>query len=246
MIDSENRFTKMQRDFYAHEAAKWSPDNRDPVVGAWDAHNAHEDYELLFDGIDTSKMVALDFGCGPGRNIVRYAKRFKRIDGADIDRLNLTNARIFCAFKTFPLLYHVDGTSLKCIGEDGKPFTDAEFKMGCWFDLVFSTICLQHIPVHSIRLNLFREFFRVLKPGGWFTAQMGFGDNGDPRGVGYYEDKWDATATNGSVDVKVTNTLSLRADLQNVGFDEETFRAIVRPTGPNDWHPKWVFFRAKK
>lgn len=246
MIDPNNPFTKMQREFYAREAAKWSPDDRDPVVGSWDEHNAHQDYDLLFDGIDTAGMVALDFGCGPGRNIVRYAKRFKRIDGADIDRLNLINARIFCAFKAFPLLYHVDGTSLRCIGEDGKPFTDAEYQMGCWFDLVFSTICLQHIPVHAIRLNLFREFYRVLKPGGWFTAQMGFGDDGDPRGVDYYADRWDARTTNGGCDVKVTEQDQLRDDLVSCGFDDDSWRSVVVPTGPNDWHPEWIFFRARK
>lgn len=29
-------------------------------------------------------LNVLDFGCGPGRNIVKYNKRFNRIDGVDI------------------------------------------------------------------------------------------------------------------------------------------------------------------
>lgn len=231
----DNPFTRMQKAFYDAEAARWSPEDRDPVVGKFDAHNAWADYDLLFDGLDTEGKVALDFGCGPGRNIVRYGKRFWRIDGADLSHRNLMNAIAWAAKNAAPLpdTYLCNGVDLADVP-------------GERYDVVFSTICLQHIPVHAIRLGLFREFLRVLKPGGWFTAQMGFGDDGDPRGVGYYEDRWDAAKTNGGCDVKVVNKEDLLVDLKDAGFVAGSFRATVRPPGPNDWHPNWIFFRARK
>jgi SAM-dependent methyltransferase len=235
-LTPDNPFTAMQKRVYAEEAAKWTPENRDPVVGAWDAHNAHADYDLLFDGLDTKRMVALDFGCGPGRMIVKYADRFRRIAGADLDYTNLLRAIEWCKLngkENVAPVHLVNGVDLGSI-QSG------------FFDLVYSAICLQHIPVHEIRLNLFREFRRVLKPGGWLTAQMGYGDGGDPRGVGYHEDRHDADCTNGGFDVKVTEIGQLEGDLAEAGFDPHQSRFVVRPAGPNDWHPNWIFFRARK
>lgn len=230
----ENSYTQMQRRFYIEEASKWSPTNRDPVVGSFDAHNAHADYDLLFEGLDTQGKVALDFGCGPGRNLVKFANLFARIDGADIALENLIHARKWCELNsvTTPRLYKTNGVDLGDVPDT-------------YYDFVFSTICLQHIPVHEIRLNLFREFFRVLKPGGWFTAQMGYGETTDPRGVDYYANKYDAQLTNGMCDVNVTNVTQLLQDLM-IDLDFVNFLARIRPTGPGDWHPQWVFFRAQK
>lgn len=59
----------MQRKEYAQVAVEWGVNNRDPVVGGFDAHNSWEEYDTLFEGIDTSNMVALDFGCGPGKGV---------------------------------------------------------------------------------------------------------------------------------------------------------------------------------
>lgn len=232
-VTPDNPFTAMQRAVYARDAARWSPAARDPVVGAFDAHNAWADYDLLFAGLDTAGTVGLDFGCGPGRNLVRHAARFARLDGADLDPTNLANAARWCAANGVPtpVLYLTDGVSL-----GGVP--------PAAYAVVLSTICLQHIPVRAIRCALFAEFARVLRPGGWVTAQMGFGDAGDPRGVPYHADAWDASATNGGCDVVVTDPAAVRADLEAAGLTG--FRHRVRPAGPNDWHPQWIFFQARK
>jgi len=77
MLQSDNKYTKMQLDFYNYEASIWSEQNREPVVGSFDAHNNWEDYENLFTEIQNQKeKVGLDFACGPGRNIVKYSHRF--------------------------------------------------------------------------------------------------------------------------------------------------------------------------
>ena len=41
----KNKYTDMQKIHYEAEAAKWSLDNRDPVVGGFDQHNAWPDYD---------------------------------------------------------------------------------------------------------------------------------------------------------------------------------------------------------
>lgn len=235
MTDPANPYTLMQKAFYVGEAARWSPENRDFVVGSFDAHNAHPDYDLLFDGLDTRGKVALDFGCGPGRMIVKFAPLFSRIDGADIALENLMHAQTWalCHAVPQPTLWLSNGVDLGQIGDEQ-------------YDVVFSTICLQHIPVHEIRLNLFREFRRVLKPRGWFTAQMGYGATDDPRGRDYYANDYEAEHTNGLCDVNVTAPDQLAGDLTVCGFEFDTFRFEVRPTGPSDWHPNWIFFRAQK
>ena len=71
------------------------------------------------------------------------------------------------------LLFNTNGRDLQEIESDQ-------------YDAVMSTITLQHIPVHEIRFGLFKEFYRVLKSSGWFTAQMGFG-KGKFGSVDYYK-----------------------------------------------------------
>ena len=49
--------------------------------------------------------------------------------------------------------------------EDLKLFPDNSF------DVVFSIVCLQHIP-WSIAQNYVAEFSRIVKPGGWIAFQI--------------------------------------------------------------------------
>lgn len=234
-ISPYNKFTRMQKSFYVEEATKWSPTNRDPVVGSFDAHNKHSDYDLLFEGLDTEGKIALDYGCGPGRNLVRYAPRFSRIDGADISLQCLIGARKW-------LLHNgIEGGKLLLVnGVDLREIKDETY------DMVFSTICLQHVPVYEIRYNLMKEFYRVLKPGGWFTAQMGYGGTNSDRDAEYFDNRYDAPSTNGGCDVQVTNTDYPYDDLVKIGFIGSTFSAMIRSVGPYDRHANWIFFRSRK
>ncbi len=231
-INPDNAYTQMQKNTYARLSKLWSLTHRDPVVGTFDAHNNHADYEFLFSGIDTQQKVALDFGCGPGRNIVQYARRFKRIDGVDIDYKNLLNARAWAEHNG------VNGFKLfLCNGIDLSIIKDAEY------DFVLSTIVLQHICVHDIRQNYFKEFYRVLKPDGQLSFQMGFGSP-SPSTVGYFENRYDAQVTNRGLDTEVSDPEHLKVDLEKVGF--QMFEYDIRPTGPGDWHPNWIFVRVRK
>jgi ubiquinone/menaquinone biosynthesis C-methylase UbiE len=233
-MDPKNKYTEMQQNQYDNEASQWTVQNRDAVVGSFDQHNNWADYEnFLFKGVTTDNKIALDFGCGPGRNIVKFASRFSRIDGADISDLNLQNAKTWCSQNKTPFtpnLYKNNGVDL----------SDIESSI---YDVVFSTICLQHICVYDIRLSLMRDFFRVLKSGGKLCLQMGFGP-GHPRTVGYYDNYYDAKGTNSFYDTRVDNPSELESDLSSIGF--QNFNYDLRPTGPGDSHGNWIFFRADK
>jgi ubiquinone/menaquinone biosynthesis C-methylase UbiE len=233
MINKDNRYTKMQLSQYDSEAATWSENNRDPVVGGFDAHNVWEDYNFLFTEIDKPfEKIAIDFGCGPGRNLVRYKDFFKRLDGVDISPVNIQKAKGYTANNGVNNinLYVNNGIDLECIESNT-------------YDVVMSTISLQHICVYDIRKSYFKEFHRILKNDGIFTAQMGFG-NRSANAVDYYANHYDAPGTNSACDTTVTSPDQLEKDLTEIGF--KNFKYTIGKTGPGDHHPNWIYFNAKK
>lgn len=232
---TQNKYTDMQKRYYEPQARDWRVDYRDPVVGSFDAHNAWEDYEFLFKDIpNLQDKVCLDFGCGPGRNLVRYADRFKLIGGVDLSQDNTIAAQKWIRHNRldpskFPL-YVCNGYNLDVVPEES-------------YDVIMSTICFQHICVHDIRLNYMKEFYRVLKKDGYLTFQMGFGTP-SPMSVDYYDNFYDATTTNRGCDVAIASPEQLEKDLLSVGFKD--FKYYIRPVGPGDLHPNWIFFNARK
>jgi len=210
------------------EAANWSLQNREPVVGWYDAHNADKNEELLFRGAPIMQgKLALEYGCGPGRNLIKFRNYFRQIDGADRSPgilskvpLNLGDAGV-----PVPDLYLTDGHSLPMITNDT-------------YDVVFSLICMQHISARQWRLELYKEFFRVLKPGGFFCFQMGYGP-GHNHSVDYFHE-FDPSD---NPDVRVENVADLKKDIEDTGFVD--FDHIF--TEPcHDLHPQWIWIRCQK
>lgn len=232
MVNAENKYTKMQVSQYNNWASNWSEENKDHVVGSFEAHNNWKDYENLFTRIDNQQdKIGLDFACGPGRNLVKYGNRFKRLDGVDISEVNIKNASIYTGNnKLYPELFVCNGVNLDIINSNE-------------YDFVMSTIALQHICVHDIRFSIMIEIFRVLKDGGIFTAQMGFGIP-SPHSVGYYDNNYDAESTNRACDTSIESEKQLEGDLLKIGFKDFEFK--ITQTGPGDCHPNWIFFSAKK
>jgi ubiquinone/menaquinone biosynthesis C-methylase UbiE len=232
MLDSKNKYTQMQLNQYDDLANSWSIENRDPVVGSFDAHNEWADYENLFTQIDNpTEKIGLDFACGPGRNIVKYSNRFKKLDGVDISPINIQNAKEYTSSNGIDCeLYVSNGVGIECVESDK-------------YDFVMSTIALQHICVYDIRYSIMKDIYRVLKNGGVFTAQMGYGA-GSPMSVGYYENYYDATSTNRGCDVCIEAPEQLEKDLLEIGFTD--FNYVIGPTGPGDFHPNWIYFSCKK
>jgi ubiquinone/menaquinone biosynthesis C-methylase UbiE len=232
---NEQQYLNMQKRVYEGLASQWSLNNRDPVVGSYDAHNSWADYATyLFKDFDTTNLVALEYGCGPGRNIVKFNDRFQRIDGVDIAENNLHKAKINIENANLQpsALLLCDGKSIPA--EDNS------------YDVVFSVICLQHIACYDIRFNIFKEILRVLKPGGHFCFQMGFGGKPDTNIVcDYYANSYDAGNTNGYFDVAVTSEDQLKKDLlENLSF--KNYKSDIRLTGPGDSHYNWIWVQVQK
>ena len=232
MINKENKYTQMQLNLYNGLASEWSEVNRDPVVGSFDGHNDWNDYENLFSRLgNQSKLIGLDFACGPGRNIVKYNGRFKRLDGVDISPVNIEKAQSYTSNRGIEtILYNSSGTDINVVPSNS-------------YDFVMSTIALQHICVYDIRYSIMKDIHRVLKDGGVFTAQMGFGSP-SPLTVGYYENYYDAESSNRACDVCIETTDQLEKDLIEIGFTD--FRYIIGPVGPGDIHPNWIYFNCIK
>lgn len=235
MTKNKKDYLNMQNSYYDEYAAKWSLDFRDPVVGSYDAHNNWSDYdEFLFKDFDTNGLVALEYGCGPGRNIVKFSNRFLRIDGIDISNVNIEKAKLNVKANGIkePNLYVTTGDNLSAIA-DGV------------YDVVFAVICFQHICVHEIRFNILKDIHRVLKPGGKLCFQMGYGGKGEIPTAGYYDNNYDAGSTNGHSDVSIQDEQTIFDDLVGkIGFSN--YKSDIRPTGPGDNHKNWIWIQVEK
>jgi SAM-dependent methyltransferase len=102
---------------------------------------------------------ALDFGCGAGRLTRALADRFGECVGVDISEAMVAEARRIntdCAGCTFV----VNDTA------DLSRFPDASF------DLVYSTLVLQHLPSRRLIAAYLAEFVRVVSSGGVAVFQL--------------------------------------------------------------------------
>lgn len=231
-----NKYTQMQSKYYEEAASTGDGVTVDNVVGSFQGHNLWKDYKYLFSRIqkvDLKDLKVLDFGCGPGRNIVKYKDTFKQIDGVDISKNNLKNAKNYFKKSSLPfdpILYHCNGVDLSDIPDNT-------------YDVVMSTVTLQHICVHEIRYNYFKEFFRVLKPNGCIALQMGCGSP-SPSTVPYDSNYYDAPGTNRSNDCEIAHPIQLNKDLYEIGYSK--FSYLLGPVGPGDVHPFWIYFNAQK
>lgn len=225
----------MQNSYYDEYASKWSLEFRDPVVGSYDAHNNWSDYDnFLFKDFETSELIAIEYGCGPGRNLVKFSDRFARVDGIDISDVNIEKARLNINANNIqePNLYVTSGDNLSAVADES-------------YDVVFAVICFQHICVHEIRFNILKDIFRVLKPGGKLCFQMGHGGKDGIPTAGYYDNNYDAGSTNGHSDVSITDEQDLREDLvDKIGF--KNYKSDIRETGPGDNHKNWIWVQVEK
>jgi len=244
MSVSDNDFLKRQSNFWNDIAKTWSLQNKNPIVGWYHEHMAFPEYDsVLFRDLPlTGNEVVLEYGCGPARNIIKWHKKFQRIDGVDIAPECIEKAKLHLAAERLPEpnLWVNDGRSLDMIPSAGtNPYDSSQFP---GYDLVFMVISHQHITSRSVRLNLYSEFLRVLKPGGYLCFQTGFGP-GHPRSVDYFTDSFNTESEFVDKDVRVEDVEHLRKDLVDVGF-EWVGHKLTRTC--KDEHPLWIWVQCRK
>lgn len=233
MSVSHDAFLKRQSDFWDNISQSWSLQNKNPVVGWYDYHNAFKEYDtVLFRNIPlTGKEIVLEYGCGPARNIVKWKDKFRRIDGVDIAPGCIDKAKVHLAAERLPEpnLWVNDGQTIPMV-------QDAQY------DIVFCIIAWQHITSWSARKSLLKEFFRVLKPGGYFCWQNGFGP-GHPRSVEYFADTFNTEAEFVDKDFRLEQVEDIQKDIVDAGFmwKEHVFTHTCK-----DEHPAWFWGQAQK
>jgi ubiquinone/menaquinone biosynthesis C-methylase UbiE len=110
-------------------------------------------------GLPRERGRALDFGCGLGRLTRALGARFTECVGVDISDRMVERAGQLNA--------DVEGVSFVVNrADDLSMFPDAEF------DLVYSTIVLQHVPGRSAIESYISDFCRVIRPGGMAVFQL--------------------------------------------------------------------------
>jgi 2-polyprenyl-3-methyl-5-hydroxy-6-metoxy-1,4-benzoquinol methylase len=102
---------------------------------------------------------ALDFGCGVGRLTRPLSRRFANVHGVDVSASMVEKARemnrshITCEF-------HINERT------DLGIFSDS------YFDFIYSSIVLQHLPDRRMVFGYISEFLRVVKPEGLVVFQI--------------------------------------------------------------------------
>jgi 2-polyprenyl-3-methyl-5-hydroxy-6-metoxy-1,4-benzoquinol methylase len=101
----------------------------------------------------------LDFGCGPGRLSQAFAAHFDEVTGIDVAPSMIELARSYAT-----------ASGSRCqFAVNAKP--DLSMFSGSKFDVVYSSLVLQHMPPELSR-SYMAEFMRVVQPGGVAVFQL--------------------------------------------------------------------------
>lgn len=109
-------------------------------------------------GFRLNQLAVLDFGCGIGRLTQAFAEHFDHCYGVDISSEMIELAK----------RYNQYGNRCQYIvnPSDTLPILNDNF-----FDMIYSTIVLQHIE-RKYTESYLKEFIRILKPGGLLVFQL--------------------------------------------------------------------------
>jgi SAM-dependent methyltransferase len=110
-------------------------------------------------GLTPSLGRALDFGCGVGRITRALSIRFERCDGIDISPEMIRLARTFNADRANCVFAENESPDLRALEPDA-------------FDLVYSSLTLQHVPGRQLVREYLVGLVRVLGAHGLLVFQL--------------------------------------------------------------------------
>jgi ubiquinone/menaquinone biosynthesis C-methylase UbiE len=147
--------TKDIEQWWNQQAEAYQDDCNIPVDILYGPGSPNED-DLNLLGELTGKQV-LELGCGGGQSAVAFALKDAQVTAIDIAEGQLAFARNLAA------QHRVQVDFIRCDFDDLTPIaTDSQ-------DIVFSAFALMYA---ENRLAVFREAYRVLKPGGVFVFSV--------------------------------------------------------------------------
>jgi ubiquinone/menaquinone biosynthesis C-methylase UbiE len=126
-------------------------------------HTGNEEVSKLIESVErfgySSHDTALDFGCGVGRLTRALSKHFTTCVGVDISEEMIGKAR------------ELNGDIANCqfkvnASAELEQFEDDQF------DLIYTSIVLQHVPTKAAILRYVAELVRTLKPKGLLVMQI--------------------------------------------------------------------------
>ena len=229
-MKTKNDYTEMQKSYYNKTSHVMNTGNHR-------IHDRNPDYwDILlkpFSSGDFSNKKGLDFGCGCGRNVINVLDNYDigEMHGCDISEENIK----FC----FENLKNTSHDNYNFFVSDGQSLNPSKENN---YDIIISTIVLQHICVYEIRKSILTDMYRCLKEGGILSFQMGFG-NAKRNARDYYDNYYEAEGTNSKCDTKVTDPQQLINDLKDIGF-----KSIIYTIKKSycDEHGEWIFIECKK
>jgi SAM-dependent methyltransferase len=188
--------------------------------GGWDVSefmaSGRSEVGHLIAGLDASglcpdRRAALDFGCGLGRLTAALAEHFETVTGVDISasmlrqatRLHASNPR--CSFA------HNDQPNLSSFGSRS-------------FDLVYSSMVLQHLPAELAAAYL-AEFVRIVRPGGAVAIFVPQSHRRTPSGLVY------AHAPQRMIGLIQTRVFGYPAPMRMTTFPADLAASVVAPLG---------------
>ena len=135
--------------------------------GGWDLgeffHMGNQEVSRLIESVErigySGRDTVLDFGCGMGRLTRALSKYFNRCVGVDISGEMIRKAR------------ELNGDIANCqfkvnASAELEQFEDDQF------DLIYTSIVLQHVPTKAAILRYVAELVRTLKPEGLLVMQI--------------------------------------------------------------------------
>jgi hypothetical protein len=113
------------------------------------------------------------------------------------------------------------------------------------YDFIYSTIVIHHIAPFSIREQIYKDFFAMLKPGAMFSTQLVYGID---TGMHWFDNPYNKLI-NGTVDVSIPDEnhfIKIQKWLESIGFTDIQFRVKYCPHKAAVPELKWLFVDGKK
>jgi hypothetical protein len=187
---------------------------------------------------------------GPGRMLKRFDAMAGTLDCIDISSYALAHLSEVYKGDDRVHTYETSGIDVGTAPEN-------------FYDFIYSTIAMQHIPSRTIRRNIFRGVHNILNTDGWMSVQMAYHPtyeagkwSHDTEHAKYDSDYWDAGATNGHADCVITESdlPLLRQDLEEIFSDvsftfenvDQKYANLGGAYHAPYWAQDWIFLKGRK